>query len=649
MLHRFLAGLLVATSCARDVSVSPSGASAAAGGEPQFSVSWEPAPIRGRLSLIVTRDLSGSEPRLTVGSTFTNAGQIFSVAVDVAAGAARFPAPGQAAFPFPSLAGGSLFPAGPVAVQAVLTPYTQYNRSDGHSLWLPGFRSLTYSEDYDSYGWANVSAPFGGAKGLSAEGALYSKPLRLTLPLASDANGTTTTTLLQLTETVPAFPPPPPETELQKYVTLQSPALSAFWGQPVNVSAWVTLPAGFESHPAARYPLIINHGHYSYQRLRGWSDEPPPGGAGTPPRPTAGNADDCHYCSSGGGCCHDCQFSDSFQQLYAHYFTANWTSLGDPASAFHRSRVLLARVQTPNPFFDDAYAVNSENLGPWGDAITYELLPEIERRFRGLGAWARGTYGGSTGAWEALAAQVKYPDEYNGAIACAPDPIDFRALSPINIYSQANAFRSGGGGGKMQLKEDQTGSARTYTGKMLATIEDDWRFEAALGGPVSGGQLGVWMAVYGPKGADGLPRALWGADGAIDAEVAAHWRENYDLSHIIQRDWNKDGKSKGGKGKGLAASLRGKVHVWVGSMDAYYLDAAVFLTDNRMAALDPPAEADFRYGTSRGRGYSHAWKGDNSTSAEVGDLTMHQRLIPVLVQGFLDRAPKGADVTSWRY
>ena len=84
-------------------------------------------------------------------------------------------------------------------------------------------------------------------------------------------------------------------------------------------------------------------------------------------------------------------------------------------------------------------------------------------------------------------------------------------------------------------------------------------------------------------------------------------------------------------------------------MDAYYLDAAVFLTDNRLAALSPPAEADFRYGTSRGRGYSHAWKGDNSTSAEIGDLTMHQRLIPVLVEGFLARAPAGADVTSWRY
>ena len=340
-------------------------------------------------------------------------------------------------------------------------------------------------------------------------------------------------------------------THLSTDVTITSPALSEFWGRPVNVSAWVTLPAGFDTHPAARYPLIINHGHYSYQRLRGWSDEPP--ASVTPPRPKTGNPDDCYYCSSGGGCCDGCEFSDSFQQLYANYFTQNWTSL-EPGSAFHGARVLLARVQTPNPFFDDSYAVNSDNLGPWGDAITYELLPEIERRFRGLGPWARGTYGGSTGAWEALAVQVKYPEQYNGAIACAPDPIDFRALLPLNVYTSGNAFRKRAG---LQLKESVTGLARTYTGDMLASLEDGYRFEQALGGALSGGQIGVWMAVYGPTGKTGLPRPLWDERGAIDEKVAAHWREHYDLSHIIQRDWAT-----------LAAALRGKIHVWVGSMDA---------------------------------------------------------------------------------
>lgn len=593
-----------------------------------FNVTWPKnfhREVASRVSLIVSRDLS-REPRLSIGSSFTNAGQIFSVRVASHTNSVIFPARGQASFPFDSLVD---FPAGPALLQAVLTPYVRYdNRSDGHTLWLPGFRAFEYSEDYDSYGWANVSHPFGGAKGLSAEGVLYSKPQNVVLPLPESTN-----LHVVLSEVVAAFPPPPPETHLQKRVTIQSRRLTQFWGRPVNVSAWVTLPAGFHARPSARYPLIINHGHYSYQRLRGWADTPPP--TVVPPRPKTGNPDDCYFCSSGGGCCDNCEFSSSFQQQYAYWFTRNWTDPSN-ASAFHGARVLLARIQSPNPFFDDSYAVNSDNLGPWGDAITFELIPEIERRFRGLGSWARGTYGGSTGAWAALAVQVKYPHEYNGCIACAPDPIDFRALLPVNIYTHANAFRKRGLG--LQLRQDVTGLARTYTGDMLASLEDAYRFEQALGGAVSGGQIGVWMAVYGPKGADGMPVPLWDQHGSINTTVAKHWRENYDLSFILARDWDQ-----------LSATLRGKLHVWVGSMDAYYLDAAVFLTENRLSGLHPPAHSDFRYGSSRGRGYSHAWKGDITTSAEVGDLTMHQRLIPVLVEGFLARAPKDADVTSWRY
>ena len=259
-----------------------------------FMVTW-PRKVHGdvasRVSLIVSRDLS-REPRLSIGSSFTNAGQIFSVPVASGKNSVTFPAPGQKSFPFDSLLD---FPAGPALLQAVLTPYVRYdNRSDGHTLWLPDFRAFEYSEDYDSYGWANVSHPFGGAKGLSAEGVLYSKPEKIALPLPQSSN-----LEIMLSETVPAFPPPPPETDLQKRVSIQSQRLSQFWGQPINVSAWVTLPADFHARPNARYPLIINHGHYSYQRLRGWADSPP--ATVVPPRPKTGNPDDCYFCSSGGG------------------------------------------------------------------------------------------------------------------------------------------------------------------------------------------------------------------------------------------------------------------------------------------------------------------------------------------------------------
>ena len=122
------------------------------------------------------------------------------------------------------------------------------------------------------------------------------------------------------------------------------------------------------------------------------------------------------------------------QQEHAWQFYKDWTGKGFP-------RALLIEIQHATPFYDDSYAVNSANNGPYGDAIQYELIPEIERRFRGIGqGWARFTFGGSTGGWEAMAVQMFYPDEYNGAWVACPDPIDFRAYTVVNIYSDTNAY-----------------------------------------------------------------------------------------------------------------------------------------------------------------------------------------------------------------
>src|SRR5207245_1908796 len=56
--------------------------------------------------------------------------------------------------------------------------------------------------------------------------------------------------------------------------------------------------------------------------------------------------------------------------------------------------------QHPTPYFDDSYAVNSANNGPYGDAILQELMPYLEDRFRMIRApWARVLTGGSTGPY----------------------------------------------------------------------------------------------------------------------------------------------------------------------------------------------------------------------------------------------------------
>ena len=164
----------------------------------------------------------------------------------------------------------------------------------------------------------------------------------------------------------------------------------------------------------------------------------------------------------------------------------------------------MVKIQHANPFYDDSYAVNSANVGPYGDAIENELIPAIEKQFHGIGqGWARFIYGGSTGGWEALAVQIFYPDHYNGAFAACPDPIDFHAYMNIDLYNDKNAFYLEGA-----HKRVAQPAMRDYLGHTLITTEENNAYELALGDHGrSGEQFDIWQAVYGPVGADGYPAA----------------------------------------------------------------------------------------------------------------------------------------------
>ena len=187
-------------------------------------------------------------------------------------------------------------------------------------------------------------------------------------------------------------------------------------------------------------------------------------------------------------------------------------------------RLLIVEIDHSNPYFDDSYAVNSANLGPYGDAITYEFIPALEKKFRGIGqGWARFMYGGSTGGWIALGVQVKYPDQYNGTFAACPDTIDFRQTKVVNIYDDENAFWKIGAFGRVPVMIN-----RDYRGHIGWTNEMENRYERVIGSHSrSGGQWDIWDAVYSPMGPDGYPRPIWDkTTGVIDKDVAAHWREN---------------------------------------------------------------------------------------------------------------------------
>jgi hypothetical protein len=295
--------------------------------------------------------------------------------------------------------------------------------------------------------------------------------------------------------------------------------------------------------------------------------------------------------------------------------------------------VLLIEIQHPTPYYDDSYAVNSANNGPYGDAIMKELVPYIERKYRGIGqGYARITYGGSTGGWEAMAVQMFYPDDFNGAFIACPDPIDFRRYTNFSIYDESNAYWP-----DSPWRRVPRGAYRDYEGRLTTTVQDGNYLELALGTKGrSGGQWDIWQAVFSPVGADGYPKPIWNkVTGVIDPAVAQYWKEYYDLSYILRRDW-----------KTLGSKLKGKLHIFVGQMDNYYLNDAVYLTEEVLKGLtDPAADAEVDYGNRD----EHCWNGDHTRANAYSRLRYHQMFIPRLMEQIRKNHPANVDTVSWRY
>ena len=440
-----------------------------------------PGPIDGRLILIATTDTS-SEPRLQVDlEAPLRTPYMFGQTVEGLK-------PGEAitldthayGWPIEKL---SALPPGDYTVQAVLNRYETFRRADGSVVKLP-------PEMGEGQQWNRKP------------GNLYSAPMHVRIA----AGGAPVA--LTLDKVIPPVTPPA-DTPFVRHIRIRSELLSKYWGRDVYLGAHVLLPAGFAEHPEAHYPLMVFHGHFpdDVSAFRT-----------TPPDPDLKPDYSERFRLAG---------YNRIQQQEAYNFYKTWTAKDFP-------RFLVIEIQHANPYYDDSYAVNSANLGPYGDAINTELIPYIEKTFRGLGqGWARFTYGGSTGGWEAMATQVFYPDMYNGAFAACPDPIDFRAFTNVNLYADKNLYTEKG----LATAIDRP-SMRDYLGRTLATQKDSNHMELVLGDRGrSGGQYDIWQAVYGPQGPDGLPAPIFDKEtGQIDPKVAAYWREHFDLTHIVQRD-----------------------------------------------------------------------------------------------------------------
>ena len=534
-------------------------------------------PLDGRLLLLLSTDPS-AEPRLQINDS-PNTQIVFGT--DVENWKPGTPVRvGDNAFGYPIRTLSQLKP-GEYTVQALLNRYETFHLADGRIVKLPPDRGE-------------------GQQWQSKPGNIYSQPVKLTI----GPGGHPVT--LTLDQEIPPIPPLK-DTQYIKHIRIRSERLSKFYGTDMYLGAHVLVPAGFDEHPQARYPLIIFHGHFPGD-FGGFRTEPP----------------DLNLKPDYSERFHLAGYN-KIEQREEYDFYKQWTGADFP-------RMLIVEIQHATPYYDDSYAVNSANVGPYGDAIMYELLPEIERRFHGIGqGWARFTYGGSTGGWEALAVQLFYPEEFNGAFCACPDPIDFRAYTVIDIYKDKNAFFLEGP--HMRVPRP---AMRNYLGQISATVEDTNYLELALGTKArSGGQWDIWEAVFSPAGPDGYPMRLWDkTTGEIDHTVAEAWKK-YDLRYQLETNWPT-----------LGPKVRGKLHIYVGEADTYYLNNAVYLMEDFLKkAANPPADAEVAYGARA----EHCWNGDPSQPNAISRLRYNTMYVQKIVERMEQTAPVGADLKSWRY
>ena len=450
-------------------------------------------------------------------------------------------------------------PAGDYYVQALVNVYTEFHRADGHNIWA-------HMDQWE------------GQHFTKSPGNLYSAVQKVHLDPAAGYN-----VRLEASQVIPPIVVPP-DTQWVKHIKIQSKLLSQFWGRPMYIGATLVLPKDYDQHPDVHYPVAYEQGHFELRTPLFMQMEPPEAGSKWGPL------------------------------LYSTFQA--WSGDNFP-------RIIGVTFQHPTPFFDDSYAVNSANNGPYGDAITQELIPYIEEHFRIIREpWARVLVGGSTGGWESLALQLYHPDFFGGTFTGFPDPIDFRHYQLVNIYQDPNAFEVPG----YDWVQRERPLMRTAEGQVVETMRQMSQLEEVLGSHGrSCQQLEAWEAVYGPVGPDGYPQPLWNkSTGVIDRSVADYMRDHgYDLRNYADKNWAK-----------IGPQLTDKIFIWVGDMDNFYLNLAVYDMDDFFKS-HPEAHANFEYGRpEKGHGWL-PW-----TPAE---------LIKMMADHVSAQAPAGADVKSWHY
>ncbi|HLJ29633.1 MAG TPA: alpha/beta hydrolase-fold protein [Candidatus Angelobacter sp.] len=544
-----------------------SAAHAQGGSIPRFEIKLPAShngPATGRVFVIIAK-AEDPEPRLQVGSWRSHTEFLGKDVVQLQPGETTSIDALTIGYPFKSV---RELPAGDYYVQAVLNVYTRFSRADGHIIWA-------HNDQWE------------GQQFNRSPGNLYSLAQHLHLDPVSGYD-----VRLELGNTIPPTPLPS-DTQYVKHIKMQSKLLTQFWGQPIYLGATVLLPQGYEAHPEAHYPVLYEQGHFGLQPPLGFSTDP-------------------------------ARDSPQLQQRLqlTGYITGydlykQWIAADFP-------RMIVVTFQHPTVYFDDSYAVNSANNGPYGDAIMTELIPYLEEHFRMIRQpYARMLSGGSTGGWESLALQVFHPDFFGGTWTFFPDPVDFTRYQMVDIYADNNAFVAPGYDAPVPERAMQ----RTDEGQVLVTMREMSQLEEVLGSHGrSAQQFEAWEAVYGPVGADGYPKPLWDKlTGRIDPQVANYMRDHgYDLRYYLEQNWPK-----------IGSQLAGKLHLYCGDMDNFYLNLAVYRLEDFLKKTNNPAYGgSFEYGRPM---KGHGWHPMDQA-----------QLLRIMAESIATHSPAEGD-KSWRY
>jgi Putative esterase len=554
---------------------APAGRAAAS---PRFEISFPASvhaePITGRVFLAISRD--SAPPPIANAGSFTNSTPLFGL--DVSALAPGQPAVIDASTPgYPTVSLGDI-PAGDYWVQAVMNVYTEFHRADGHTIWA----------HMDQWEGQNFT---------TSPGNLVSAPQRVHFgpDAASDVK-------LSLTHVIPPIVMPP-DTKWVKHIKIQSALLTKFWGHPFYLGATVLLPAGYDTHPNVHYPVVFQQGHFGLGAPLGFNPDSFP----LPPQYVA--------------------LFKSYNLEPGWVFARQWMGPGMP-------RMIAVTFQHPTPYFDDSYAVNSANNGPYGDAIMTELIPYLESHFRMIQApYARVLTGGSTGGWESIALQIYHPKFFGGTWTLYPDPVDFHHYGTVDAYVDTNAFVDDAPGIApfspiSSWYHPERMVMRDNDGQPWLSLRDFSRLEDVLGSHGrSGEQLEAWESVYGPVGDDGYPKPLWDKKtGHIDRSVIDYMRDHgYDLEAYLARNW-----------KTVGPNLVDKIHVDVGDMDNFYLNLAVMDLQRFLdSTKSPHVPGVFRYGRpEKGHGWQHV---------------PNSELLREMAAAITRHAPPGTNTNAWKY